>query len=111
MLGHPVVGASWKGFVIENLITLAGDRRTPYYYRTEDGSEVDLLFERGGTVEMAVEIKRSTAPVLSRGFSLALQILKPHEAYLVHGGTETWPTSDRITAVSLRDLMRRLASK
>ena len=42
---------------------------SPYYYRTEDGAKVDLLFERGGAVEMAIEIKRSAAPGLSRGFS------------------------------------------
>jgi len=109
VLGHPVAGASWEGFVIENLISVATDRRTPYYYRTEDGAEIDLLFERGGTVEMVIEIKRSTAPTLSRGFNLARQVLKPRAAYLVHGGTESWPTSDGVTAIGLRELMQMLA--
>jgi uncharacterized protein len=67
------------------------DRRFPYYYRTEDGAEIDLVFERGGTIEMAVEIKRSTSPTLSRGFNLARDVLKPRDTYLVHGGNETWP--------------------
>jgi hypothetical protein len=40
-------GSSWEGFVIENLITAAGDRRISYFYRTEDGAEIDLLFEGG----------------------------------------------------------------
>jgi uncharacterized protein len=69
VLGHPVAGASWEGFAVENLIAVAGDRRTPYFYRTEDGAEIDLLFERGGAVDMVIEIKRSTAPTLSRGFN------------------------------------------
>ena len=56
VLGHPVAGPSWEGFVIENLIIAAGDRRTPYYDRTADGAEVDLLFERGGRVELMIEI-------------------------------------------------------
>jgi len=109
VLGHPVAGASWEGFVSENLIGAAGDRRTPYFYRTEDGAEIDLLFERGGWVEMVIEIKRSTAPTLSRGFNSARQALKPREAYLVHGGTESWPMADGVTAIGLRELMQRLA--
>lgn len=109
VLGHPVAGASWEGFAVENLIAVAGDRRTPYFYRTEDGAEIDLLFERGGAVDMVIEIKRSTAPTLSRGFNLARQALKPREAYLVHGGTDSWPMADGVTAIGLRGLMRRLA--
>jgi predicted AAA+ superfamily ATPase len=109
VLGHPVAGASWEGFVIENLIAAAGERRAPYFYRTEDGAEIDLLFERGGKPEIAVEIKRSSAPTLSRGFYSARQALKVKESYLVHGGTETWPESDGVTAISLVALMRKLA--
>ena len=110
LLGHPVAGASWESFVIENLVLAAGDRRTPYYYRTEDGAEVDLIFERGGSIEIAIEIKRSTAPNLSRGFGSANEVLKPRQSYLVHGGDETWPVSKSITAISLVDLMHQLSN-
>ena len=109
ILGHPVSGPSWEGFVIDNLIAAAGDRRTPYYYRTEDGAEVDLVFERGGNVEMAVEIKRSSAPALSRGFHSACEVLKPREAYLLHGGNETWPIATGVTAIGLQKLLQHLA--
>jgi predicted AAA+ superfamily ATPase len=108
VLGHPVAGASWEGFAVENLITAAGDRRTPYFYRTEDGAEIDLLFERGGSIEMAIEIKRSTAPEVSKGFHLARRDLKPKSTYLLHGGQESWPVGDGVTAISLPDLMNRL---
>jgi len=94
--------------VIDNLIAAAGDRRIPYYFRTEDGAEIDLLFERGGTIEMAVEIKRSTSPTMSRGFNLAREVLKPQFTFLVHGGIDTWPIAEGITAIALVDLMRRL---
>jgi uncharacterized protein len=110
VLGHPAAGASWEAFVIDNLITAAGARRIPYYYRTEDGAEVDLVFEHGGTIEMAVEIKRSTSPTLSRGFNLACEVLKPRVTYLVHGGTETWPTPSGVSAIALVDLMRKLVN-
>ena len=108
VLGHPVAGASWEGFVIENLIAAAGERRTPYYYRTADGAEVDLLFERAGRVEMMIEIKRSTAPELSKGFRSAQDVLRPKEAYLLHGGSDTWPIGKAVTAMSLAELMRKL---
>ena len=57
---------------------------------TEDGAEIDLLFERGGKPETAIEIKRSSAPTLSRGFHSAREALKVKQSYLVHGGTETY---------------------
>lgn len=109
VLGHPVAGPSWEGFVIDNLIAVAGDRRSPYFYRTESGAEVDLLFERAGTVEMAIEIKRSTAPVISKGFRLACDTLRPQATYVVHGGDDTWSLEQGVTAVALPELMRRLA--
>jgi hypothetical protein len=110
VVGHPVAGPSWEGFAIENLIAAAGDTRIPFFYRTEDGAEVDLLFERAGKVEMVVEIKRSTAPEVSRGFHSARAVLKPAESFLLHGGTGTWPVDKNITAITLRDLMGRLLS-
>ena len=109
VLGHPVAGPSWEGFVIDNLIAVAGDRRSAYFYRTENGAEVDLLFERAGAVEMAIEIKRSTAPAISKGFHLACDTLRPQARYVVHGGDDTWPLEQGVTAVALPELMRRLA--
>jgi hypothetical protein len=109
VLGHPIVGASWEGFVIDNLVAVAGDRRRAYYYRTADGAEVDLLFERGGRIEMAIEIKRSTAPRPSRGFRSARATLGPGESYLVHPGAETWTVEPGVTASTLGNLLSRLA--
>jgi len=109
VLGHPIAGPSWEGFVIDNLIAAAGDRRTPYYYRTEEGAEVDLLFERGGKVEVAIEIKRASAPQLTKGFRSAREVLKPKSSYVVHGGEENWPMEKGVTAMSLVELMRQLA--
>lgn len=109
VLGHPVVGPSWEGFAIENLIGSAGELRIPYYYRTEDGSEVDLLFERAGEIEMAIEIKRSSAPALSRGFHNACAVLAPKHKYVVYPGHDTWPLTQGVTAIPLPDLMTKLA--
>jgi predicted AAA+ superfamily ATPase len=108
VVGHPVAGPSWEGFVIENLIAAAGDDRVPFFYRTEDGAEIDLVFERGGRVEMAIEIKRTTAPELTKGFRLGREALRPAAAYLVHGGGDEWPMGNGVMAISLRKLMQRL---
>ena len=108
LLGHPVVGASWEGFVIENLLAAAGDRYVPTFYRTEDGAEVDLVLERGGTVAYAIEIKRTSAPDISKGFRLACDVLKPRDACVVHGGDDEWPMGSDIRATSLRHLMTKL---
>jgi predicted AAA+ superfamily ATPase len=109
VLGHPVAGPSWEGFVIENLIGAAGDRRIPTFLRTERGAEIDLVLERGGRVEMTIEIKRSTAPTVSKGFRIGCADLRPKAAYVVHGGTATWPMGGGVTAIGLTDLARRLA--
>jgi hypothetical protein len=63
--GPAGAGASWEGFVTENLMAAAGERCTPYLYRTEDGAEIDMRSDRGGKPEIAIKIKRSSAPTLS----------------------------------------------
>ena len=111
VLSHPVAGASWEGFVIEQLIAAAGPDRIPLYFRTEKGAEADLVLERGGRVDAVVEIKRTTAPAASKGFRIACEDLRPRSAYVVHGGQASWPMGDGVTAVSLPDLVKRLGGR
>jgi hypothetical protein len=96
--------------MIRRRLQAAGPNRTPYFYRTEDGAEIDLLFERGGVIEAAIEIKRSSAPELSKGFHFACDAVRPREAFVVHGGDGTWPMRGGVTALPLVDLMRRLTT-
>ena len=110
LLSHPVVGASWEGFVIEQLIAAAGTRRLPFYYRTSSGTEADLVFERAGEVEMVIEIKRSSAPVASAGLHSAREALQAKATFVVHGGDGEWPMSGGITAISVREMMALLQS-
>lgn len=109
VLSHPTAGPSWEGFVIEQLIAAAGTNRIPLYFRTEKGAEADLVFERGGKVELVIEIKRSTAPAVSRGFRIACDDLGPRRAFVVHGGRESWPMGGGVTAVSLLDMLAIVA--
>jgi hypothetical protein len=111
VLGHSVAGSSWEGFVIENIIETSGPDRTPYFYRTEDGAEIGLVLERGGRVDAAIEIKRTTAPTASRGFRAACGVIKPKAAYIVHGGTGEWPVDETVRASGLPEFLDKLRKR
>lgn len=108
LLGHPVAGASHEGMVIENLLAATDGRRQASFFRTSDGAEIDLLFERGGTPEIAVEIKRASAPSPARGFATACDDLGIAERYVVYPGTERFPLRHGAQAIGLLEMMARL---
>jgi predicted AAA+ superfamily ATPase len=108
LAGHPVCGPSYEGFCIENLIAAAGPQCTPYAYRTHTGAEIDLLFERAGQPWMAIEIKRSSAPALSKGFGVACDDLGVSQRYVVYPGTERFPLRYGAEAIGLTALMQLL---
>ncbi len=99
LLGHPVVGGSWEGLVLENLIAAAGDRVVSFY-RTARGAEIDLVVEGPGDRKLAVEIKRSSAPSVSRGFRVGCGDLKVAESVVVYPGAEQFPLGGGVTAMS-----------
>ncbi len=104
LLGHPVVGMSWEGFVIENLINAAPARTVPGFYRTSGGAEVDLVLELPGGERWAIEVKRSRAANPARGFFEACEDLNPARRIVVHAGTERFPVRDQVEAIGLREL-------
>jgi len=109
LLGHPVSGPSWEGFVIENLITAAPDRTRASFYRTVAGAEIDLLLEIGGRHgTWAIEIKRSLAAKPQRGFYQAVEDIQPAKAFVVHAGVDRYPLSESIEAISVRELAQEL---
>ena len=108
LFGHPVVGASWEGHVIETLIACAPDWATPFFYRTATGNEIDLLLELPGGELWAIEIKRSLTPKVEAGFHIACEDLKPARRFVVYGGTEAYPMPQGIEAAGLHDLASRL---
>ena len=104
LLGHPVAGGSWEGFVIENIMSGLPAHVACGYYRTAGGAEIDLILDMGGGETWAVEIKRSTAPSISRGFRSACQDLEPTRRLVVHGGDESYPLRGGVEAISLEDM-------
>ena len=101
LLGHPIVGPSWEGFVIETLIAAAGPASTPLFYRTADGAEIDLLFEQGGRPRLAIEVKRSTAPKIEAGFSIACDDLGIEHRFVVGSGQGSYRTRGDVTVHGL----------
>lgn len=108
LLGHPVVGGSWEGMVIENLIGLAGDDVDPSFYRTSGGAEVDLVLTWPDGREWAIEVKRTLAPKLERGLRSALTDIGPERSFLVYPGDERFPLGEGVEVVGLSELCEEL---
>ncbi|MEE4379864.1 MAG: ATP-binding protein, partial [Candidatus Competibacteraceae bacterium] len=86
LAGHPVVGMSWEGFVLETLLSMLPWRSSAFFYRTAVGAEIDLVLEHQDGAIWAIEIKRALSARVERGFYQAHADLKPTRAFLVHAG-------------------------
>jgi predicted AAA+ superfamily ATPase len=109
LLGHPVSGASWEGFVIENLIAAAPLRTVPLFYRTAAGSEVDLLLEIPKHGLWAIDIKRGLSARPEKGFFVACEDLKPARRLVVNSGSEHRAVSENLEVIGLQELAEILA--
>lgn len=110
VLSHPVAGGGWEGWVIENLLAVAPPGTQPYFYRTSAGAELDLLLELPKRQRWAIEIKRSSAPVVSKGFHLAAGDVRATQRLVVHSGSDCYPLGREVSATSLIALQRMLAA-
>jgi uncharacterized protein len=108
LLGHPIVGMSYEGFVIESLINAVGDGATAWFYRTTVGAEIDLLLEFPSNEKWAIEIKLSTAPKVSRGFHVACDDLQVSRRILVYPGSDAWRMNEHIEVTPFADLLNEL---
>jgi predicted AAA+ superfamily ATPase len=108
LAGHPVVGMSWEGFVLESLLSVLPWRSSAFFYRTGGGAEIDLVLEHGAGTLWAIEIKRGLAAKVERGFHSACEDIQPARAFLVHAGEDRYPVSERLEAINVRGLMAEL---
>jgi predicted AAA+ superfamily ATPase len=106
--GHPVFGASWEGFVIENLLSVAPARTKASFYRTSAGAEVDLILEFPGGETWAIEIKSGLGPKLEKGFHNAIEDIKPDRSFVVYAGSDRYPVTEKTDAISLIELAQAL---
>ena len=105
LLGNPIAGNSWEGFIIENILSSAPEQANPYFYRTSAGAEIDLVLDMGSKI-WAIEIKKTTAPKLTKGFHIACEDLKPTKKYVVYGGEDEYRLSNEIEVVSLSKMLK-----
>ncbi|MEY3231741.1 MAG: hypothetical protein RL689_1830 [Planctomycetota bacterium] len=110
VLGHPVVGSSWEGMVIEHLLAAAPPLTSASFYRTAAGAEIDLLLELPRGDVWAVEIKSGQTPRLERGFHHAHEDLKPARSLVVCAGDARYSLGDGIEVIGLLELMNELRS-
>lgn len=104
LAGHPSVGASWEGFVIEQIVALLPGNNRHYFYRSNAGAEIDFLYMDQQNRPVPVEIKYSLSPVLTKGFWNAYDDLHCQRGYVVYPGSETYPIGKNVTALPLAKL-------
>ncbi|WP_213069450.1 MULTISPECIES: DUF4143 domain-containing protein [Methylomicrobium] len=105
LLGHPVCGQSWEGFVIENCLAVAPPHCKASFYRTSAGAECDLLITFPDQKTWTIEIKRNLAPTLSKGFYFAQSDIKPEASFVAYPGQETYPMNETVQAIGLINLI------
>ncbi|WP_299720392.1 ATP-binding protein [uncultured Tateyamaria sp.] len=108
LLGHPVVGGSWEGFCIENLIAAAPRGTEASFYRSSAGAEIDLILKLPDHRLWAIEVKRTTAPKVTRGFHIAADGLGVAERLLVYAEDREVPGQGGVRAMPLANAMDRL---
>ena len=105
VLGHPIAGSSWEGFVMEQLINAAPQAQA-WFYRTSNGAEVDLVLTFRNQQTWVVEVKRSSAPTVSRGFYQAATDLGAVRKLLVAPVAQPYPLKDGIEVVDVMTAIR-----
>ncbi len=95
--GHPKVGASWEGLIIEHLATRP-DAVEPSFWSTHSGAEVDLRLSVDGRT-VGVEVKRTDSPKTTKSMHAVIDSLELDHLYVVHGGPHTFPLAEKITAI------------
>jgi uncharacterized protein len=109
LAGHPVVGASFEGFAIENILSVVPNRTKASFYRTRAGGEIDLLLELPNNQGLwAIEIKRGLAARPTKGFYTAITDLKPDKSFVVYSDGDRYAINKEVEAIGLYRLVALL---
>jgi len=107
LLGHPNYGSSFEGIIIESILT-ALPRWQAFFYRTSNQAEIDLVL-RKGQMTLAIEIKASASPKVSRGFYQALNDIQADKAIVIAQIEDSYPLKDNITAMNIMAFLQSYA--
>lgn len=105
LLGHPGLGASWEGYVIEQIIRATHRKWEYYFYRTQHGAEADLVLMSPLGKMYCIEIKFSSAPVLSKGFYQCIADLKPDHKYVIMPAGDAYFKEGGVKVINLLDFL------
>lgn len=109
---HPQLGYSWEGYVIEQIISLLPNSVQPYYFRTHDGAEIDLVLVKGISPIASIEIKYSEKPKLSKGYTESIKELNTKHNYIITPANEdAWPLAKDIFVIGLRSFLENKLNK
>lgn len=100
--GNPLVGSSWESFVVNQILALKKNPADLYFYRTHQGTEVDLVFTKGLTVVATAEIKYSNSPQLTKGNFQAFDDLNAPMNYVITPSSDDYLFKERIRICSLK---------
>lgn len=110
LLSNPVLGKSWEGFAVENILSVLPSRAETYFYRTAAGAEVDLVIKMPSSEICAIEIKHGVAPRLGKHYSQTCDDVGATHKYILYGGDDEFPVGNDVKIISLSGLMERLHS-
>ena len=103
---HPTAGSSWEGFIIEQIYGLIPEGREVFFYRTNAGAEIDLVLFDNRNRPIAVEIKYSLSPAVTKGFWNACEDLSCKRGYVIYPGKELYPMGKNLTALPAKDIAK-----
>ena len=106
-----IVGASWEGYVIEQIYQLKPAHLEMYYYRTHHGAECDLILVDGLKPVAAIEIKYATVPSISKGFYNVLDDLKVKRAFVITPGEKHYSIDDKTVVSGLQIFLKNVLSE
>ena len=94
--------------MIENILSVTPAETLPFFYRTTHGVELDLILEWSGQERWAIEIKKHSTPVLSKGFYTACEDIKADKRFVIYDGAESFPLPGNVMAMPLFHFMEML---
>ena len=103
-----LIGASWEGFVIEQITATLGEAYEYYFYRTHQGAECDLLLVKNGVVKTAIEIKNTLSPKLSKGMQISMEDIGAEEGFVICRIDVGYPLSEKVRAAGLSEFLEKM---
>jgi hypothetical protein len=104
LYGHPAQGASWEGFIIEQIAGILPEDTPIYFYRTGAGAEVDLIIMDNKNRPVSIEIKHSLTPRPEKGFWIAYDDLKCTRGFVIYPGGESYPLGKGVYTIPVQEI-------